>query len=222
MRHMFDGYGFLSRLQVQGGRAWGNQRYVQSKAYKAYTAQGMWPAASRLKLMQPSKVRPCRGGLRGPLAAFHAVLLSKLPSRSCSARLHSGVRCQLPAAVSVCCCFTRSAASLVATEGPSRRIWSPSGFPGCCMIITAGCCPFRLDPKLAERFNRRSMCVSAVCVTAGRVVLTEFATPPQGLLGYAQQVGCAVARCSDSYYVLRICCAGQVRPRWACCRSQCS
>lgn len=40
VRHMFDGYGCLSRLRVEGGRAWGNQRYVQSKAYKAYTAQG--------------------------------------------------------------------------------------------------------------------------------------------------------------------------------------
>jgi carotenoid cleavage dioxygenase-like enzyme len=43
VRHMFDGYGFLSRLRVAGGRAWGNQRYVQSKAFKAYTAQGQHP-----------------------------------------------------------------------------------------------------------------------------------------------------------------------------------
>jgi carotenoid cleavage dioxygenase-like enzyme len=40
VRHMFDGYGLLSRLRVQGGRAWGNQRYVQSKAFRAYKAQG--------------------------------------------------------------------------------------------------------------------------------------------------------------------------------------
>lgn len=40
VRHMFDGYSLLSRLRVQGGRAWGNQRYVQSKAFKAYQAQG--------------------------------------------------------------------------------------------------------------------------------------------------------------------------------------
>jgi carotenoid cleavage dioxygenase-like enzyme len=37
---MFDGYGFVSRLRVQDGRAWGNQRYVQSKAFQAYKAQG--------------------------------------------------------------------------------------------------------------------------------------------------------------------------------------
>jgi carotenoid cleavage dioxygenase-like enzyme len=37
---MFDGYGFLSRLRVQEGKAWGNKRYVQSKALQAYKAQG--------------------------------------------------------------------------------------------------------------------------------------------------------------------------------------
>jgi hypothetical protein len=44
MRHMFDGYGFLSRLRIEDGRAWGSQRYVQSKAYQAYKAQGKWMA----------------------------------------------------------------------------------------------------------------------------------------------------------------------------------
>lgn len=41
MRHMFDGFGLVSKLRVQGGRAWGSQRYVNSKAYQAYTAQGV-------------------------------------------------------------------------------------------------------------------------------------------------------------------------------------
>lgn len=50
VRHMFDGYGFLSRLRVKGGRAWGNQRYVQSKAYKAYKAQGAQAHSSCLTL----------------------------------------------------------------------------------------------------------------------------------------------------------------------------
>jgi carotenoid cleavage dioxygenase-like enzyme len=55
MRHMFDGYGFLSRLRLAGGRAWGSQRYVQSKAYKAYRAQGElvgWTASGWAMLSQ--------------------------------------------------------------------------------------------------------------------------------------------------------------------------
>jgi carlactone synthase/all-trans-10'-apo-beta-carotenal 13,14-cleaving dioxygenase len=38
--HMFDGFAFISKLRVQGGQAWGSQRYVNTKAYKAYKATG--------------------------------------------------------------------------------------------------------------------------------------------------------------------------------------
>ncbi|KAF6266758.1 carotenoid oxygenase [Scenedesmus sp. NREL 46B-D3] len=40
MNHMFDGYGLLAKVRVQGGRAWGAQRYVDSKAYRAYKREG--------------------------------------------------------------------------------------------------------------------------------------------------------------------------------------
>jgi hypothetical protein len=40
MSHMFDGYGLLAKVRLQGGRAWGAQRYVDSKVYRAYKREG--------------------------------------------------------------------------------------------------------------------------------------------------------------------------------------
>jgi carlactone synthase/all-trans-10'-apo-beta-carotenal 13,14-cleaving dioxygenase len=40
MNHMFDGYGLLAKVRLQGGRAWGSQRYVDSKSYRAYKREG--------------------------------------------------------------------------------------------------------------------------------------------------------------------------------------
>lgn len=76
MRHMFDGYGFLSRLRVQDGRAWGNQRYVQSKAFQAYKAQGKALPESLTEPVCRSVLRPaqlsqqwhCIGHTRGRLS----------------------------------------------------------------------------------------------------------------------------------------------------------
>jgi carlactone synthase/all-trans-10'-apo-beta-carotenal 13,14-cleaving dioxygenase len=39
-KHMFDGYAFISKLRVEGGQAWGSQRYVDTRAYRAYKATG--------------------------------------------------------------------------------------------------------------------------------------------------------------------------------------
>eukprot|EP00775_Hariotina_reticulata_P005847 gene5847-6088_t len=40
MRHLFDGYALLSKFRLADGRAWGSQRYLGTKAYQAYKAQG--------------------------------------------------------------------------------------------------------------------------------------------------------------------------------------
>jgi carotenoid cleavage dioxygenase-like enzyme len=40
MNHMFDGYGLLAKVRLQGGKAWGAQRYVDSKSYRAYKREG--------------------------------------------------------------------------------------------------------------------------------------------------------------------------------------
>uniref|UniRef100_A0A383VZG2 Carotenoid oxygenase n=1 Tax=Tetradesmus obliquus TaxID=3088 RepID=A0A383VZG2_TETOB len=40
MRHLFDGYGLLSKVRLEGGRAWGSQRYIDTKALKAYRHNG--------------------------------------------------------------------------------------------------------------------------------------------------------------------------------------
>jgi carotenoid cleavage dioxygenase-like enzyme len=40
MNHMFDGYGLLAKVRLQGGRAWGSQRYVDSKVFRAYKREG--------------------------------------------------------------------------------------------------------------------------------------------------------------------------------------
>lgn len=40
MNHMFDGYGLLAKVRLGGGRAWGSQRYVDSKVYRAYKREG--------------------------------------------------------------------------------------------------------------------------------------------------------------------------------------
>eukprot|EP00882_Tetradesmus_deserticola_P021523 GHRQ01023299.1.p1 GENE.GHRQ01023299.1~~GHRQ01023299.1.p1 ORF type:complete len:307 (+),score=105.06 GHRQ01023299.1:146-1066(+) len=40
MSHMFDGYGVLAKVRLQGGKAWGAQRYLDSKAYREYTREG--------------------------------------------------------------------------------------------------------------------------------------------------------------------------------------
>eukprot|EP00878_Enallax_costatus_P010147 GHUV01010592.1.p1 GENE.GHUV01010592.1~~GHUV01010592.1.p1 ORF type:complete len:535 (+),score=145.73 GHUV01010592.1:183-1787(+) len=40
MKHLFDGYGMLSKVRVGGGRAWGSQRHINTKAYRLYKRQG--------------------------------------------------------------------------------------------------------------------------------------------------------------------------------------
>jgi len=39
-KHMFDGFGLISKLRFQGGQAWGSQRYLDSNTYRAYKATG--------------------------------------------------------------------------------------------------------------------------------------------------------------------------------------
>lgn len=45
MQHMFDGYALICSVRVEAGKAWGRQRYVQTKAYNSYKEQGA-PGAS--------------------------------------------------------------------------------------------------------------------------------------------------------------------------------
>lgn len=40
MRHLFDGYGLLSKVRLEGGKAWGSQRYIDTQAYKMYRERG--------------------------------------------------------------------------------------------------------------------------------------------------------------------------------------
>lgn len=124
MRHMFDGYGFLSRLRVQGGRAWGNQRYVQSKAYKAYTAQGKAGPAALLKLsqFQPRWLSPARPPLQTTGSSLYCVTqeAAQLHAALRSASFHSWVSC----AVKVCCCLPQQVPVLQAALGQSG-LWSP-------------------------------------------------------------------------------------------------
>eukprot|EP00877_Chromochloris_zofingiensis_P002846 jgi/Chrzof1/12562/UNPLg00514.t1 len=41
MRHMFDGYAFVSKIRVgQGGQVWGAQRFIKTKAYDAFQKKG--------------------------------------------------------------------------------------------------------------------------------------------------------------------------------------
>ncbi|KAF6252627.1 retinal pigment epithelial membrane protein-domain-containing protein [Scenedesmus sp. NREL 46B-D3] len=40
MRHLFDGYGLLSKVRLQGGRAWGSQRYIDTQVLRAYRQSG--------------------------------------------------------------------------------------------------------------------------------------------------------------------------------------
>lgn len=40
MQHMFDGYAMVSKVRVAGGRAWGSQRFLDTKAYRAFKKKG--------------------------------------------------------------------------------------------------------------------------------------------------------------------------------------
>jgi carotenoid cleavage dioxygenase-like enzyme len=40
MKHMFDGYACITKVKVEGGKAWGSQRYLSTEAYKTYQQQG--------------------------------------------------------------------------------------------------------------------------------------------------------------------------------------
>jgi len=38
--HMFDGYALVAKIRMQGGKAWGSQRYVDTEAYRGYKSSG--------------------------------------------------------------------------------------------------------------------------------------------------------------------------------------
>ena len=38
--HIFDGYALVAKIRMQGGKAWGSQRYVDTEAYRGYKATG--------------------------------------------------------------------------------------------------------------------------------------------------------------------------------------
>lgn len=40
MNHQYDGFAFVSKVRVSGGRAWGAQRFLQTRAYKEYKQTG--------------------------------------------------------------------------------------------------------------------------------------------------------------------------------------
>lgn len=40
MQHMFDGFACLTKVRVEGGKAWGRQRYLDTQAYRAYKQRG--------------------------------------------------------------------------------------------------------------------------------------------------------------------------------------
>lgn len=40
MRHLFDGYGLLSKVRLEGGKAWGSQRYIDTQAHRMYRERG--------------------------------------------------------------------------------------------------------------------------------------------------------------------------------------
>lgn len=40
MKHMFDGYACITKVKVEGGKAWGSQRYLSTEAYNTYKQQG--------------------------------------------------------------------------------------------------------------------------------------------------------------------------------------
>jgi carotenoid cleavage dioxygenase-like enzyme len=40
MQHMFDGYACVTKVKVEGGKAWGSQRYLSTEAYATYKQQG--------------------------------------------------------------------------------------------------------------------------------------------------------------------------------------
>ncbi|WIA29067.1 hypothetical protein OEZ86_011578 [Tetradesmus obliquus] len=76
MNHMFDGYGLLAKVRLGGGRAWGSQRYVDSKVYRAYKREGR-------VVVREFATRPEVSGLFGELKELLsqlAGLISKNPS----------------------------------------------------------------------------------------------------------------------------------------------
>ena len=34
MKHMFDGYSMVAKVRLDGGKAFGSQKFIQSKAYR--------------------------------------------------------------------------------------------------------------------------------------------------------------------------------------------
>lgn len=42
MNHQYDGFAFVSKVRVADGKAWGSQRFLQTKAYREYKETGMW------------------------------------------------------------------------------------------------------------------------------------------------------------------------------------
>jgi carotenoid cleavage dioxygenase-like enzyme len=38
--HMFDGYALVAKIRLQGGRAYGSQRFLDTQAYRGYKATG--------------------------------------------------------------------------------------------------------------------------------------------------------------------------------------
>lgn len=53
MNHMFDGYALVTKVRLSGGKAWGSQRYLDTKVYRAYKKEGEW-----LAQQQPASSRP--------------------------------------------------------------------------------------------------------------------------------------------------------------------
>lgn len=40
MDHMFDGFGLVAKLRIEGGQVYGSHRYIQSKAYQVFKKTG--------------------------------------------------------------------------------------------------------------------------------------------------------------------------------------
>lgn len=41
MNHQYDGFAFVSKVRVADGKAWGSQRFLQTKAYREYKETGV-------------------------------------------------------------------------------------------------------------------------------------------------------------------------------------
>eukprot|EP00879_Flechtneria_rotunda_P030978 GHRR01033770.1.p2 GENE.GHRR01033770.1~~GHRR01033770.1.p2 ORF type:complete len:133 (+),score=24.05 GHRR01033770.1:403-801(+) len=99
MRHLFDGYGLISKFRVEEGKAWGSQRYVDSKAYRAYKSQGECKADV---IRRPCKQHYDTNHVGGGVSLLLAAMLSRPSIHHSTCK---PVVTYAPLAAAPCICF---------------------------------------------------------------------------------------------------------------------